>query len=136
MDQRLEDEDPRDADRMTSSCLATEPARTTIRSAICFRRPLRSPDRLLEEIKGVLGEDPPVLVQPRVKQGSPAKVLIEESAETQLGQLPTYVARCSPVRVERAATRSPGVPSKMIRPPSWPAPGPRSMIQSALAITA
>jgi hypothetical protein len=28
------------------------------------------------------------------------------------------------------------VPSKVMRPPSWPAPGPRSMIQSAWAITA
>jgi hypothetical protein len=51
-------------------------------------------------------------------------------------QAPTYSARCSPVRVERAATRSAGVPSKTIRPPSCPAPGPRSMIQSACAITA
>jgi hypothetical protein len=32
------------------------------------------------------------------------------------------------VRVERAAARSAGVPSKTIRPPSWPAPGPRSMV--------
>ena len=40
------------------------------------------------------------------------------------------------MRVERAATRSAGVPSKTTRPPSWPAPGPRSMIQSACAITA
>src|SRR5437764_5106734 len=32
--------------------------------------------------------------------------------------------------------RSAGVPSKTIRPPSWPAPGPRSMIQSACAMTA
>src|SRR5690606_18709975 len=46
-------------------------------------------------------------------------------------QAPTYAARCSPVRVERAATRSAGVPSKTIWPPSCPAPGPRSMIQSA-----
>jgi superfamily I DNA/RNA helicase len=47
------------------------------------------------------------------------------------GQVPTYAPRCSPVSVERVATRSAGVPSKTIRPPSWPAPGPRSMIQSA-----
>ena len=53
-----------------------------------------------------------------------------------LGHVPTYAARCWPVSVERAATRSAGVPSKTIRPPSWPAPGPRSMIQSAWAITA
>jgi nucleotide-binding universal stress UspA family protein len=39
---------------------------------------------LLEEIKEVLGENPPVLVQPRVKQGNPAKVLIEESADSDL----------------------------------------------------
>ncbi|XQE83745.1 hypothetical protein ACN24L_03540 [Streptomyces microflavus] len=31
---------------------------------------------------------------------------------------PTYAARCSPVRVERSATRSAGVPSKTIRPPA------------------
>ncbi len=37
--------------------------------------------------------------------------------------MPTYAARCSPVRVERAATRSAGVPSKTIRPPSWPGAG-------------
>jgi|HubBroStandDraft_3_1064219.scaffolds.fasta_scaffold75921_2 hypothetical protein len=48
----------------------------------------------------------------------------------------TYAARCSPVRVERASTRSAGVPSKTTRPPSWPAPGPKSIIQSACAITA
>src|ERR1700686_1372521 len=36
----------------------------------------------------------------------------------------------------RPAMRSAGVPSKTIRPPSWPAPGPRSMIQSACAMTA
>ena len=36
-------------------------------------------DDLLQTIKEVLGEDPAVLVQPRVKQGNPAKVLIEES---------------------------------------------------------
>jgi len=32
----------------------------------------------------VLGEAPPVVVQPRLKQGSPAKVLIEESAGADL----------------------------------------------------
>ena len=51
------------------------------------------------------------------------------------GVLPTNAARCSPVSVDLAATRSAGVPSNTIRPPSWPAPGPRSMIQSACAIT-
>jgi nucleotide-binding universal stress UspA family protein len=44
----------------------------------------RTADDLLKEIKEVLGEDPPVLVQPRVKQGNPAKVLIEESADADL----------------------------------------------------
>ena len=41
-----------------------------------------------EELGGVikeeLGEEPRVLVQPRVKQGSPAKVLIEESGGADL----------------------------------------------------
>jgi nucleotide-binding universal stress UspA family protein len=41
-------------------------------------------DQLLQEIKEVLGDDPPLLVQPRVKQGNPAKVLIEESADADL----------------------------------------------------
>jgi nucleotide-binding universal stress UspA family protein len=44
----------------------------------------RTAEDLLEEIKAVLGDDPPVLVQPRVKQGSPAKVLIEESSDADL----------------------------------------------------
>jgi nucleotide-binding universal stress UspA family protein len=44
----------------------------------------RTAEELLEEIKAVLGDDPPVLVQPRVKQGSPAKVLIEESVDADL----------------------------------------------------
>ena len=39
---------------------------------------------LLEEITEVLGADPPVLVQPRVKQGNPAKVLIGQSADADL----------------------------------------------------
>ena len=38
--------------------------------------------------------------------------------------------------VDRAATRSAGVPSNTTRPPSCPAPGPMSMIQSACAMTA
>ena len=50
--------------------------------------------------------------------------------------LSVYAARCSPVSVERDATSSAGVPSNTTWPPSWPAPGPRSMIQSACAITA
>ena len=44
----------------------------------------RTAEDLLQDIKEVLGEDPPVPVQPRVKQGSPAKVLIEESADADL----------------------------------------------------
>jgi nucleotide-binding universal stress UspA family protein len=44
----------------------------------------RTAEDLLKEIKEVLGEDPPVLVQPLVKQGNPAKVLIEQSADAQL----------------------------------------------------
>jgi nucleotide-binding universal stress UspA family protein len=44
----------------------------------------RSPEDLLEEIREVLGEDPPVLVRPKVRQGNPARVLIEESEEADL----------------------------------------------------
>jgi nucleotide-binding universal stress UspA family protein len=44
----------------------------------------RTSDELIGVIKEVLGEEPPVLVQPRVKQGRPAKVLIEESANASL----------------------------------------------------
>jgi nucleotide-binding universal stress UspA family protein len=44
----------------------------------------RTAEQLIQEIKDVLGESPPVLVQPRVKQGNPAKVLIEESADADL----------------------------------------------------
>ena len=40
----------------------------------------RTADDLLQVIKEELGEEPPVLVRPLVRQGSPAKVLIEESA--------------------------------------------------------
>ena len=40
--------------------------------------------QLVEVIKEELGEEPNVLVQPRVKQGSPAKVLIEESSGADL----------------------------------------------------
>lgn len=39
----------------------------------------RTADDLLQVIKEELGEEPPVLVRPLVRQGSPAKVLIEES---------------------------------------------------------
>jgi nucleotide-binding universal stress UspA family protein len=41
-------------------------------------------ENLLTVIKEELGEDPPVLVHPRVKQGNPAEVLIEESADADL----------------------------------------------------
>jgi nucleotide-binding universal stress UspA family protein len=41
-------------------------------------------ENLLQVIKEVLGEDPPVLVQPRVKPGNAAEVLIEESADGDL----------------------------------------------------
>ena len=44
----------------------------------------RTSDDLVQVIKEELGEEPPVLVEPRVKQGRPAKVLIEESADADL----------------------------------------------------
>jgi nucleotide-binding universal stress UspA family protein len=44
----------------------------------------RTAEDLLNEIKEVLGQDPPVLVQPVVKQGNPAEVLIQESSNAQL----------------------------------------------------
>lgn len=44
----------------------------------------RTADELLSEIKEVLGDNPPVRVQPVVKQGNPAKVLIEQSGDAQL----------------------------------------------------
>ena len=44
----------------------------------------RTADDLLKVIKEELGEEPPVLVQAQVKQGRPAKVLIEESAGAEL----------------------------------------------------
>ena len=44
----------------------------------------RTADDLLEDIKHVLGDDPPVTVHPRLKQGNPSKVLIEESADADL----------------------------------------------------
>ncbi len=44
----------------------------------------RTTEDLLEEIKQELGENPPLVVQPRVKQGNPAKVLIEESSDADL----------------------------------------------------
>jgi len=39
----------------------------------------RTADELVAEIKDVLGSNPPVVVQPSVKQGNPAKVLIEQA---------------------------------------------------------
>ena len=44
----------------------------------------RTADELVQVIKEELGEQPPVLVQPRVKQGRPAKVLIDESADADM----------------------------------------------------
>jgi nucleotide-binding universal stress UspA family protein len=44
----------------------------------------RTAEDLVETIKEVLGEEPPVLVQAHVKQGNTAKVLIEESANADL----------------------------------------------------
>jgi nucleotide-binding universal stress UspA family protein len=44
----------------------------------------RTADDLVQVITEELGDDPPVLVQPQVKQGRPAKVLIEESAGADL----------------------------------------------------
>src|SRR2546423_62401 len=60
----------------------------------------------------------------------------EGAGATWPGGVGTEAAGCWRVRVARAAARSGGVPSKTIGPPSWPAPGPRSMIQSAGAMTA
>jgi nucleotide-binding universal stress UspA family protein len=44
----------------------------------------RTTDDLLQVIKEELGEEPPVLVQAHVRQGRPAKVLIEESSNADL----------------------------------------------------
>ncbi len=44
----------------------------------------RTAEELLQVIKEELGDEPPVLVRPLVKQGRPAKVLIEESAGADL----------------------------------------------------
>lgn len=44
----------------------------------------RATEDLLAIIKAELGEDPPVLVQPRVEQGHAAEVLIEQSADADL----------------------------------------------------
>ena len=44
----------------------------------------RTADDLLQVIKDELGEEPAILVKPHVKQGRPAKVLIEESANADM----------------------------------------------------
>lgn len=44
----------------------------------------RTAEELVKEIKEELGENPPIVVQPRVKEGNPAKVLIEQAAEADL----------------------------------------------------
>jgi nucleotide-binding universal stress UspA family protein len=44
----------------------------------------RATEDLLKVIKEELGDNPPVLVQPRVKQGNAAQVLIEQSADADL----------------------------------------------------
>ena len=41
-------------------------------------------DDLVQIIKEELGDEPPVVVRPQVKQGRAAKVLIDESADTDL----------------------------------------------------
>ena len=41
-------------------------------------------DELVQIVKEELGDDPPVVAQPRVKRGRPAEVLIEESAGADL----------------------------------------------------
>jgi nucleotide-binding universal stress UspA family protein len=44
----------------------------------------RTADELVRVIKDELGDEPPVIVRPEVRQGRPAKVLIEESADADL----------------------------------------------------
>jgi nucleotide-binding universal stress UspA family protein len=44
----------------------------------------RTADDLVKLIKEELGENPPIPVQPRVKQGNPAKVLIDQAADADL----------------------------------------------------
>ncbi len=43
-----------------------------------------TPEDLLQEITGVLGEQPPVRVQPRIEEGNAARLLIERSQEADL----------------------------------------------------
>jgi hypothetical protein len=49
-----------------------------------------------------LVDDPPVVVQPMVKQGSPAKVLIEQPANAD----PLVVGTRGPCRLSRPGARS------------------------------
>lgn len=44
----------------------------------------RTSDDLVQVIREELGDEPPILVRPHVKQGRPAKVLIDESAGADL----------------------------------------------------
>jgi len=44
----------------------------------------RAAENLVQIVKEELGEDPRVIVQPRIKPGNPAEVLIEESADADL----------------------------------------------------
>jgi nucleotide-binding universal stress UspA family protein len=44
----------------------------------------RTTDELVQVIKEELGDDPPVRVEARVREGRPAKVLIDESASADL----------------------------------------------------
>ena len=64
--------------------LPPPPAASACRRGTCPTRANAPPRTSSSVIKEELGEDPPVLVQPHVKQGNPAKVLIEESADADL----------------------------------------------------
>ena len=44
----------------------------------------RTADELVQVVREELGDDPPILVRPHVKQGRAAKVLIDESASADL----------------------------------------------------
>jgi len=72
----------------------------------------RTADDLLQVIKEELGEEPPVLVQAHVKQGRPAKVLIEESQNADLLVSASAVMAASPAWCSgRSASMSPPTPS-------------------------
>ena len=103
------------------------------------------PDLVLSDV--VLPGTSGVELLKRLKQHDDSLPVILITAHGNIAQVPTELrsylpwpptnaAKCSPVSVDRPATRSAGVPSNTTRPPSCPAPGPRSMIQSACAITA